>query len=104
MGQLTGTGRYLWGCFSCDWTHETETDEPIIHQCGSNKVTRLGDRIASGLEAIGITKEAWAEFTTGSPVPCGGCSKRQKWLNELDEKFGLGENVESLKSLLGWVK
>lgn len=40
----------------------------------SSKSPLIGDRIASMTKAVGIQ-------------PCGGCKKRQKWLNEKHEKF-----------------
>lgn len=46
----------------------------------------LGDMVAAGLAAIGITKERVAAVTG---KPCG-CAKRQEKLNELGRKFGIG--------------
>jgi len=46
----------------------------------------LGDYVAAGLSAIGITKERVAAVTG---KPCG-CAKRQEQLNELGRKFGIG--------------
>ena len=46
----------------------------------------LGDMVAAGLSAIGITKERVAAVTG---KPCG-CAKRQEALNKLGRKIGIG--------------
>lgn len=46
----------------------------------------LGDMVASGLSSIGITKERVSKLAGGD---CG-CAKRQKALNELGRKIGIG--------------
>jgi hypothetical protein len=46
----------------------------------------LGDMVASGLSAIGITKERVAA-AVGKPC---GCAKRQAALNELGRRIGIG--------------
>jgi hypothetical protein len=46
----------------------------------------LGDWTAAGLEAIGLTKQRWADWTGGG-TSCGGCEGRQKKLNELGAKL-----------------
>lgn len=46
----------------------------------------LGDMVAAGLSAIGITKERVSKLAGGD---CG-CQKRQKALNELGRKIGIG--------------
>ena len=46
----------------------------------------LGDIVASGLSAIGITKERVSKLAGGD---CG-CQKRQQALNELGRKIGIG--------------
>ena len=46
----------------------------------------LGDRVASALAAVGITKE---RVSKALGKPCG-CAKRQAKLNELGRKFGIG--------------
>ena len=46
----------------------------------------LGDIVASGLSAIGITKERVSKLAGGD---CG-CHKRQEALNELGRKIGIG--------------
>lgn len=46
----------------------------------------LGDMVAAGLSAIGVTKERVSAAVGGD---CG-CHKRQEALNELGRKFGIG--------------
>ena len=46
----------------------------------------LGDIVAAGLSAIGITKQRVSKLAGGD---CG-CAKRQKALNELGRKIGIG--------------
>jgi hypothetical protein len=46
----------------------------------------LGDMVAAGLNAVGITKERVSAIVGG---PCG-CDKRQAALNDLGRKFGIG--------------
>lgn len=46
----------------------------------------LGDMIAAGLSAVGITKERVSALAGGD---CG-CKKRQEALNDLGRKIGLG--------------
>lgn len=46
----------------------------------------LGDIVASGLSAIGITKERVSDLAGGD---CG-CQKRQEALNRLGRKIGIG--------------
>ena len=46
----------------------------------------LGDMVASGLSAIGITKE---RVSAAVGKPCG-CAKRQAALNELGRRIGIG--------------
>ncbi len=46
----------------------------------------LGDRVASALSAVGITKER-VEAVLGGPC---GCDQRQEALNDLGRKIGLG--------------
>lgn len=46
----------------------------------------LGDRVASALAAVGITKE---RVSKALGKPCG-CAKRQQRLNELGRRIGIG--------------
>lgn len=50
------------------------------------KQAGLGDIVASGLSAVGITKERVSKLIG---KPCG-CKKRQDALNEFGKKFGIG--------------
>ena len=46
----------------------------------------LGDMVAAGLSAVGITKERVSKMLG---KPCG-CAKRQERLNELGRRLGIG--------------
>lgn len=50
----------------------------------------LGDRIAAGLSAIGITEERVSRLVGR---PCG-CGRRKKVLNEWGSRLGIGGKVE----------
>lgn len=58
-----------------------------VHKvCGVQPKPGLGDMVAAGLSAIGITKERVSAVVGGD---CG-CDKRQEALNELGRKIGIG--------------
>lgn len=50
----------------------------------------LGDMVASGLAAVGITKERAQAVASAVGVKDCGCRKRQQRLNELGRQFGIG--------------
>ena len=50
----------------------------------------LGDMVATGLSAVGITKERVQAVANAVGVKDCGCSGRQQRLNELGRKFGIG--------------
>jgi hypothetical protein len=49
----------------------------------------LGDMVAAGLDAIGVTKERVQAVASAVGVKDCGCAKRQAALNRLGEKLGL---------------
>ena len=49
----------------------------------------LGDMVAAGLDAIGVTKERVQAVASAVGVKDCGCAKRQAALNRLGEKIGL---------------
>lgn len=49
----------------------------------------LGDMVASGLAAVGVTKERVQAVAKAVGVKDCGCAKRQAALNKLGEKLGL---------------
>ena len=55
------------------------------HQAYPRARPGLGDMVAAGLSAIGVTKERVSRAVGGD---CG-CSKRQEKLNELGRKLGI---------------
>jgi hypothetical protein len=62
------------------------TAQKPVAVCGSTPRAGLGDMVAAGLQAVGITP-ARVSAVTGRPC---GCKKRQEKLNELGRKFGIG--------------
>lgn len=61
-------------------------DGGIPHaQCGAG----LGDMVAAGLSAVGITKERAQAVASAVGVKDCGCDKRQARLNELGTRLGL---------------
>lgn len=54
-----------------------------------NCIPGLGDRVAAGLAAFGITKER-----VSAVIGDCGCEQRQKALNELGYKLGIGVTTE----------
>jgi hypothetical protein len=57
--------------------------------CGSWR-PGLGDRIASGLSAIGITKERAQAVAQAVGLDDCGCGQRQAALNEFGYRLGIG--------------
>ena len=79
----------------CDFDNESKTCPlcgyvaPVRHarrQCPAISKPGLGDMVAAGLSAIGITKDRVSALAGGD---CG-CSKRQEQLNELGRRIGIG--------------
>jgi hypothetical protein len=56
------------------------------HAAYPHPKTGLGDMVAAGLSAVGITKERVSNLVGGD---CG-CAKRQEALNELGRRVGIG--------------
>jgi hypothetical protein len=50
----------------------------------------LGDMVAAGLAAVGITKERAQAVAAAVGVKDCGCKKRQERLNELGRRLGIG--------------
>lgn len=50
----------------------------------------LGDMVAAGLAAVGITKERVQAVAAAVGVKDCGCKKRQEKLNELGRRIGIG--------------
>lgn len=61
---------------------EVDTEHPAYPRAKPG----LGDMVAAGLSAIGITKERASAVVGGD---CG-CKKRQEALNNIGRKFGIG--------------
>lgn len=51
----------------------------------------LGDRIAAGLDAVGITKARAAAVARAIGIDECGCSQRQQLANEIGYRLGIGQ-------------
>jgi hypothetical protein len=80
-----------------------ELREKIEQRQATAEPTRLGDKIGSVLESVGVTPERWreAKAAIGLPATCN-CDARKAWLNALDAKLGLAEKLGTVAGLLGW--
>lgn len=68
-------------CRLCGFS--TACKNAVWHKC---KAMGLGDLVAAGLAAIGITEE---RVSAAIGRPCG-CGERREKLNELGRQIGLG--------------
>lgn len=66
---------------------DREQRRELLRQRLAGRRPGLGDYVAKGLAAVGITKERVARLT--GKKDCG-CGKRQQRLNEIGRKFGIG--------------
>ena len=71
------------GVASCRCGFSLPCGGRVYHQC---ETRGLGDMIAAGLSAIGITPERVAAIT-GKPCKC---KQRQQALNDLGRRIGIG--------------
>lgn len=71
--------------FPCQAVHVTS--HALVWRCGYKP--GLGDMVASGLSAVGITKDRVQAVAQAVGVKDCGCAKRQAALNRLGEKLGL---------------
>lgn len=59
----------------------------VLHGCIHRPTKQgLGDMVAGGLSALGITEERVSQLVGGD---CG-CSKRKEFLNKLGRRIGIG--------------
>lgn len=83
-----------WTCKHCGRScNISETATVVRCACGKESPPGkpgLGDMLAAGLEAVGITKERYqiAKEKLGLQRSCN-CGRRQKKLNELGKKIGI---------------
>lgn len=85
---VNGTGRMTNErneCFKCCLSQfGISWRGPLIRSRG------LGDMVAAGLSAVGITKERVQRVANAVGIKDCGCAKRQQALTELGRKFGIG--------------
>jgi len=78
----------VWCCFICG---AAAPDQSVPHRgkcvCEQPAKPGLGDRVAAGLSAVGITPE---RVSAALGVKDCGCKKRQQQLNDLGRRIGIG--------------
>jgi hypothetical protein len=84
--QLDQLSSGQWRCTECGKVTKRSYPKAPVQKCNEIKPAGLGDRIASGLSAIGITKDRVSRVIGR---PCG-CGKRQAKLNRLGECVAKG--------------
>jgi hypothetical protein len=72
-------------CFRCGFKI-CNVKLPVYRKCDIQAGPGLGDMVAAGLSAIGITEE---RVSKAIGRPCG-CSERAEKLNELGRRVGIG--------------
>lgn len=77
-------------CKRCAFLSPAATMQPLEKCHRECDMIGIGDYVAHGLSAFGITKErvAWVRGMFGG-TGCGGCPERQEALNEVGKKLGL---------------
>lgn len=78
----------VWHCFICGAVAPNQA-APHVGKCKCEQPASrpgLGDMVAAGLSAVGITPER-VSAVTGKPC---GCKKRQEALNALGRRLGIG--------------
>lgn len=92
----------VWACRWCDWAEVGLATRAPEHRCGEKPTFKPGTAVRHALTAVGITEERVNAVLAAVGLPPGcGCSKREKWLNELGDK--LGEAAKTAVSSL-WAK
>jgi hypothetical protein len=78
----------VWTCFICG---AAVPDQSAPHRgrcvCEQPAKRGLGDMVAAGLSAVGITPE---QVSAALGVKDCGCKKRQQQLNDLGRRLGIG--------------
>lgn len=81
----------LWTCLTCGVTAPDTQDAPPTRECRvGSRTPGLGDMVAAGLAAVGVTKE---RVSAALGRPCN-CPQRQQQLNEIGKKY-LGIGVDN---------
>lgn len=75
-----------WRCGVCGRTVKMALPKPPIASCGPQP--GLGDMVASGLAAIGITKDLAQAAASAFGIKDCGCAGRQEALNRIGERLG----------------
>jgi len=78
----------VWHCFICGAVAPNQ-ERPHVGKCVCESAPKsgLGDMVAAGLGAVGITPE---RVSAALGVKDCGCKKRQQQLNDLGRRLGIG--------------
>lgn len=87
----------VWHCFVCG-AAVADQSRPYAGRCQCELVSNrpgLGDMVAAGLAAVGITKERVQAVANKVGIKDCGCKKRQAALNRAGEYLGLPPGQQS---------
>lgn len=76
-------------CTVCGRVIKTTLPTPPMATCRGPR--GLGDMVADGLAVVGITKERAQAVANAVGIKDCGCAQRQKALNELGKRLGIGD-------------
>ena len=78
-----------WVCATCGRAAKSTTEHPPTAVCRASR--GLGDMVADGLSAVGITKERAQAVASAVGVKDCGCERRQATLNAIGREWlGVG--------------
>ena len=78
-----------WRCVDCGRVVRVASARPPFAACRRNG-RGLGDLVADGLSAVGITKERAQAVASAVGIKDCGCGKRQAALNAVGKRLGIG--------------
>lgn len=86
----------LWTCPICRIRARVPATTPRIHCCcgytqEGGPTPGLGDYVAIGLHKVGVTRERYVRAKRALGLKGCGCGRRQRKLNELGRKVGIGK-------------
>lgn len=89
----------IWVCRQCGRKAKASSDTPPVAVCKQR--LGLGDIVAAGLDAAGITKERVQRVASAVGIKDCGCAHRQAVLNQLGARMGLPPGLDTLSTMTG---
>lgn len=89
----------IWVCGQCGRKAKASSDTPPVAVCKHRP--GLGDIVAAGLDAVGITKERVQRVAAAVGIKDCGCARRQAVLNQLGARMGLPLGLDNLSTMNG---